>query len=378
MIQAATGIMIAYVITFFLLPFVIRIARQNKLYDIPDERKTHTDSISSLGGIGIFAGLLLSLLLVSDFKSIDSDFQYYLASFIIVFIIGLIDDLFVLKAWKKAFGQFAIAAILTFKAHLLVPDLHGFLGIYQLNAVSSHILSFFAIILIINSYNLIDGVDGLAASLGMMSCSLFGIYFLLNNNIAYALLGFCMSGALLAFLIYNFHPARIFMGDSGSTLIGLVNAVLIMKFVENPAPGQAIVIAASPAIGFGMLLIPLMDVLRVFVMRLYHGRSPFVPDRNHLHHLLVNKGYTHGSITLILLLSGIYFAGISYLLQDLNINLIVATQFCMFFGSVYLTKNFLPVYKSMHIVQNKEEEQDKETRIYPMYGAKEKVTVNED
>ena len=162
MIQAATGIMIAYLITFFLLPFVIRIARQNKLYDIPDERKTHTDSISSLGGIGIFAGLLLSILLVSDFKNIDSDFQYYLASFIIVFIIGLIDDLFVLTAWKKAFGQFAIAAILTFKAHLLIPGLHGFLGIDSLNAVSSHLLSFFAIILIINSYNLIDGVDGLA------------------------------------------------------------------------------------------------------------------------------------------------------------------------------------------------------------------------
>src|ERR1700751_52323 len=117
MVLVAAGMFIAYMVTFFLMPFIIRIARINKLYDVPDERKTHTYPISSLGGVGIIAGISISLLLVSDFKQGDSEFQYYLASFFILFIIGVIDDIFVLKPWKKVLGQLLVASILTVKAH---------------------------------------------------------------------------------------------------------------------------------------------------------------------------------------------------------------------------------------------------------------------
>ncbi len=381
MIQTAAGIMIAYLITFFLMPFVIRIARNNKLYDIPDARKTHTDPISSLGGIGIFFGLTLSLLLVSDFTAFSSDFQYYLAAFFVIFILGVIDDIFVLTAWKKVLGQFAVAGMLTLKAHLVITNLHGFLGIYQISEMESLFISFFSIILIINSFNLIDGVDGLAATLGLFSCLLFGLFFLINENTAFALLGFSMGGALLAFLIYNFPPARIFMGDSGSTLIGLVNAVLIIKFVETGAISPNFSVQAAPAVGFGILLIPLMDVLRVFVIRLMRKQSPFAPDRNHLHHILLNKAYTHTGVTLSIFIIAVFFAVVSFSMQNLNINFIVAAQFIMFFAGVFFLKRFLPSRGRLHIVSERNTvpaPEPADIRVYKIYSAKEKLSVNEE
>lgn len=379
MIETSTGIIIAYLITFFLMPFVIKIAHVNKLYDIPDERKTHTDPISSLGGIGIFFGLMLSLMLVSDFQSFSSEFQYYLAAFFIIFILGVIDDIFVLKAWKKVLGQFGVAAILTFKAHLLVTNLHGFLSIYTLTEVESHLITFFSILLIINSFNLIDGVDGLAASLGLLACLLLGLFFLLNNNIAFALLGFSMTGALLAFLIYNFPPAKIFMGDSGSTLLGVVISVLTLKFVETAGSSQVLGIRSAPAVGFGILLIPLMDVLRVFMLRLVKRKSPFAPDRNHLHHILLNKAYTHTRVTLWLLVFSVIFSTITFFMQSININLIILSQFTLFFGGVGIIKRFLPARNTMHIVTRELEEiEAEEVKVYTIYPSKEKITVNEE
>ena len=276
MVEVAVGIIIAYLITFFLLPLVIRFAQDNKLFDLPDERKTHVHKVSSLGGIAIFVGVILSLLLVSDFKDFNAELQYYVASFFIIFSLGVIDDIFILKAWKKFLGQLLATAMLTFKGNLLITDLHGFLGVHTLTYAESIYISFFSILLLINSFNLIDGVDGLAGSIGFIACLLFGVFFLKNNIISYAILSFSMCGALLAFLMYNFPPAKIFMGDSGSTLIGLMTAILSIKFIENASIQANFANQATPVIAFGFLLIPLMDVLRVFALRIYKKQSPLM------------------------------------------------------------------------------------------------------
>ena len=289
MIQVATGITIAYLTTFFLLPLIIKLAHQNKIYDIPDERKTHNYPVSSLGGIAIFSGLILSMLLVSDFNNYNADMQYYIAGLFVIFILGLIDDIFILKAWKKTLGQLAVAAVLTLKGGLLVTNLHGFLGMYALTHTESVYISFFTIILLINAFNLLDGVDGLAASMGLVACLFFGVLFLINNVLPYAVMAFSIAGALLAFLMYNFPPAKIFMGDSGSTLIGLICSMLAIKFVENPAIQLNLADYSTPAIAFGFLLIPLMDVLRVFALRIAKGKSPLAPDRSHFHHLITKQ-----------------------------------------------------------------------------------------
>jgi len=132
MIQVVAGIIIAYLLTYFLLPLVIRIAHDNQLYDIPDERKIHNPQVSSLGGIAIFTGIILSLLLVSDFNNYNSELQYFIAAFFIIFILGLIDDIFFLKAWKKILGQLLVTAMLTLKGNLLITNFYGFLGVHQL------------------------------------------------------------------------------------------------------------------------------------------------------------------------------------------------------------------------------------------------------
>jgi len=379
MIQVAAGIIISYLITFFLLPLVIRIADDNKLYDLPDERKTHVHEVSSLGGIAIFAGLILSLLLVSDFNNFNAELQYFIAAFFIIFLLGLIDDIFFLKAWKKILGQVIVTLMLTIKGHLLITNLHGFLGIHNLTYAESIYVSFFTVTLLINSFNLIDGVDGLAGSIGFVSCLLFGTFFLMKNIIPYAVMSFCVCGALLAFLMYNFPPAKIFMGDSGSTLIGLMASILAIKFVESPAIQRDFFDQSTPAIAFGFLLIPLLDVLRVFAIRISKKQSPLAPDRNHLHHLLQNKGLSHTEVTVTLLTAQFLFAGISLLMQSLDLNLIIIIQFGIYFASVYFLKRFIPVRKKLHIVREEiEEAAMPDLKVYPIFSKKEKRSVQED
>ncbi|HYJ65558.1 MAG TPA: MraY family glycosyltransferase [Parafilimonas sp.] len=378
MIQVATGIIIAYLTTFFLLPLIIKLAHQNKIYDVPDERKTHNYPVSSLGGIAIFSGLILSMLLVSDFNNYNAELQYYVAGLFVIFILGLIDDIFILKAWKKTLGQLAVAAVLTLKGGLLVTNLHGFLGMHALTHTESVYISFFTIILLINAFNLLDGVDGLAASIGLVACLLFGVFFLINNVLPYAVLAFSIAGALLSFLMYNFPPAKIFMGDSGSTLIGLICSMLAIKFVENPAIQVNLTGYSTPAIAFGFLLIPLMDVLRVFALRIAKGKSPLIPDRSHFHHLLQNKGLSHTEVTITLLAGEFVFALITLLLHNININIVIASQFILYFTSVYILKRFVPVRKKLHIVREEDEEETGDSKVYLIYPMKEKVSANED
>ena len=379
MIQVAVGIIIAYLITFFLLPLVIRFAQDNKLYDLPDERKTHIQEVSSLGGIAIFVGLILSILLVSDFSDFNSELRYYIAAFFIIFSLGVIDDIFILKAWKKFLGQFLATAMLTFKGNLLITDLHGFLGIHALTYIESIYISFFSILLLINSFNLIDGVDGLAGSIGFIACLLFGVFFLKNNIIPYAILSFSICGALLAFLMYNFPPAKIFMGDSGSTLIGLITAILAIRFVENASIQANFTNQVTPVIAFGFLLIPLMDVLRVFALRIYKKQSPLMPDRNHLHHLLQNKGLSHAETTTTLIIAQFAFAGFTFAIQEMNINLVLGLQFLFYFSSVYVLNKYIPVRKKMHIIRTELAEAEiPDMKVYPIYPLKEKVPVRKD
>lgn len=379
MIQVAAGIIIAYLTTFFLLPLIIKLAHENKIYDLPDERKTHNYPVSSLGGIAIFSGMILSMLLVSDFNNYNAEMQYYIAGLFVIFILGLIDDIFILKAWKKTLGQLAVAAVLTLKGGLIVTNLHGFFGIYTLTHTESIYISFFTIILLINAFNLLDGVDGLAASIGLAACLLFGTFFLINNALAYAVLAFSIAGSLLAFLMYNFPPAKIFMGDSGSTLIGLICSMLAIKFVENSNIQLNLSHYATPAVAFGFLLIPLLDVLRVFALRISKGKSPLVPDRNHLHHLLQNKGLTHTEVTITLLAAQLIFTAITFSLQNININIILACQFVLYFASVYVLRRFVPVRKKLHLVREEVIEDDDENfKVYPIYPVKEKISIKED
>ena len=161
---------------------------------------------------------------------------------------------------KKFIGQVLAAFLIIYYGSIQIQSMHGFFGVYQLPEMFSLILTYFAVIVIINSFNLIDGVDGLAGSLGLMAALLFGIYFLQVDMLHIHILAFSLAGSLLAFLIFNFQPAKIFMGDTGSLLIGAINAILVIKFINVAnAPDVSFPSDFTCAIGFTILMIPLLD-----------------------------------------------------------------------------------------------------------------------
>jgi UDP-N-acetylmuramyl pentapeptide phosphotransferase/UDP-N-acetylglucosamine-1-phosphate transferase len=320
----------------------LQIAEQKRLYDIPDERKVHAQAVASLGGVGIFGGFLLaSLLSIQGY--LNPEFQYFFAAALVIFFLGLKDDLVVLSASKKIIGQIIAASILIHLGNIRISSMHGLFGFNdQLPEAFELALSYLTIIVVINSFNLIDGIDGLAGSLGVLTMLVFGTYFFAIGYQAYALLAFALAGSLVAFLIFNHPPAKIFMGDSGSLMIGLINAIMVVKFINVANdPAVAVPLDSSVAIGVAILIIPLVDTLRVFSIRIFNGRSPFTPDRNHIHHLLLSRGLTHAGVTLTCVSANISFIVLAYTCRSLGstylLLLMLSLAFAAF-GLLYYTR----------------------------------------
>jgi UDP-N-acetylmuramyl pentapeptide phosphotransferase/UDP-N-acetylglucosamine-1-phosphate transferase len=255
----------------------------------------------------------------------------------VIFFLGLKDDILVLTPIKKFIGQVLAAFLIIYYGRIQIRSMHGFFGVHELPEMFSLLISYFSVIVIINSFNLIDGVDGLAGMLGLMSSALFGIYFYMNASgmEPYYVLAFSLCGSLIAFLIFNFQPAKIFMGDTGSLLVGVVNAILVLKFIDpGNGPESVNPIVSSPAIGFTVLMIPLLDTLRVFAIRIFKRRSPFSPDRNHIHHLLLDRGLSHRTITLLLVAVNVSMVVFVYLARSLGCTILILSVIAIFFSFI--------------------------------------------
>ncbi len=329
---------LSFLITFFAIPVIIQVAKDKKLFDEPDERKVHKAVIPTLGGLGIFAGFIVATLMGVP-QGITTELQYFAAASIVIFFLGMKDDILVLSASKKFIGQLIAAGILIKFAGVQITNMHGFLGIYEIPHYASIALSLFTIIVITNSFNLIDGIDGLAGSLGLLTTLVFGTYFFYINQLAYAVMAFALAGSLISFLLYNFSPAKIFMGDTGSLLLGLINSILVIKFINLAGtPGVNLPLAAAPAIGFAILMIPLFDTLRVFGLRILDRRSPFSPDRTHVHHFLLDIGFSHKKITLYCVSLNILIIAMAYGLRNFGTTIVMGmlliTGF-LFIGIIY-------------------------------------------
>lgn len=323
---------VSFIISFLAIPVVMQIAEQKKLFDVPDERKVHTHAVTSLGGVGIFGGFLLAALL-SIQGYLNPEFQYFFAAALVIFFLGLKDDLVVLSASKKFIGQVVAASIIIHLGGIRLDSMHGLFGFDQLPEAFALALTYLTIIVVINSFNLIDGIDGLAASLGIMTMLIFGTYFYMVGFQAYALLAYSLGGSLIAFLIFNNHPAKIFMGDSGSLMIGLVNAILVIKFINVASdPAIALPIESTAAIGFSILIVPLLDTLRVFAIRIFKGCSPFTPDRNHIHHLLMDWGLGHAAIALLCVGINIGFVIFAYSFRSIGPTYLLLTMLSLSFA----------------------------------------------
>ncbi|MEP6582819.1 MAG: MraY family glycosyltransferase [Ginsengibacter sp.] len=307
---------LAFLITFFSIPVIIEVAKEKKFFDEPDERKVHKVVIPTLGGLGIFAGFIMATLIGVP-PSAASVLQYFIAAMMVIFFLGIKDDILILSATKKFIGQLVAAAIIIKFGGVQISNMHGFLGIYEIPHTASILLSLFTIVVITNSFNLIDGVDGLAGCLGLLTSVIFGVYFLATSQLMYAVMAFALSGSLVGFLIYNFSPAKIFMGDTGSLLIGLLNSIFVIKFIAVASdPTLGFVLDSAPALGFAILIVPLFDTLRVVSLRIINRRSPFSPDRNHIHHFLLDFGLSHKMISIVCVVTNILLISLALLLRS--------------------------------------------------------------
>ncbi len=326
MYSVILGFITAFLLTFVAIPSIISVAHKKKLFDEPGDRHSHTVNTPSLGGIGIFAGVIFSIILWTPF-GVFGDLQYILCAFIIIFLIGAKDDIDPISPRAKLIGQVLAAFILVFKANVKLTSLYGIFGIYQISEPWSIALSMFTILVIINAFNLIDGINGLSASVSALISLTLGTWFLMVDRVELAIVAYALAGSVIAFLKYNITPAKIFMGDTGSLLCGLVASILSIKFIElqRDLPlDSAYAFKSAPAVAFGIMILPLYDTLRVFIMRSLKGKSPLHPDRSHIHHLLIDSGLTHMQSTYVLVGVNLLFIFMVVSFQSMgNLNLLI-------------------------------------------------------
>ncbi len=312
-------VLTAFLVTYLAIPSIISIAHEKHLFDEPDYRSSHQKKTPALGGIAIFSGAILAFVLWTPILQF-SDLQYILCAFIILFLVGARDDISPLSPRYKLLGQLLATFIFVFKSKVMLSGLYGLFGFQNVFPEwFSIIITIFCMISIINAFNLIDGIDGLAGSIGILILGTLGVWFYMVGKMGYAAVAFSIVGATMAFLKYNFAPAKIFMGDAGSLLIGLAVAILIIEFIvindHLPMDNQAR-FENIPAVAIGIMILPLFDATRVFLIRISKGISPFRPDKRHLHHLLLDYGYSHTKATLILFFANMSFICMVFGLHD--------------------------------------------------------------
>lgn len=320
-INIALGFVFAFIITYITIPSIIRIARVKHLYDVPGERSSHDTIIPTLGGLGIFIGFILSITFWTDF-SVYPSLQYLEFALVTVFFLGIKDDIIAISPLYKTIGILLASGVLVIWGDVRITSFSGFFGIGELPYWASIAFTIFVIFTIINAFNLIDGINGLCSSSGIITSLSFGVWFFLAGgevNYQRVIIIVSLIGALLAFLRYNITPAKIFMGDTGSLLLGLLLSFFVIEFLEaNKEYHGPYKINSSPVVAMGFMAIPLVDMAKVFIIRLSQGKSPFYPDKNHIHHLLLKLGLTHTAATLILSIVSMFFAFLVLLLQDIG------------------------------------------------------------
>ena len=332
-------ILVSFIIGLLFMPLVINIARSRNFVVKPNKRTSHDGDIPNIGGVNIFVSFLLTVFLFSF--GIISQMQYTIIGIFIILIIGFVDDLIEVRPFMKLFGELTSAFFLIIVSDIRLTNLHGFLGINELSLFSSYFLSIFVFIVVINSLNLIDGVDGLASGLGILYSMFFAVYFSFTGNTYLAISAYAMVGSLIVFFIYNVFgsTSKIFMGDSGSLLLGYMITLYVFEFCEMNAVHQisdSFFMPAAPAVVICVLSVPLFDTLRVMLTRIKKGVSPFHPDRNHIHHLLLKTGLKHRQVTFVLLAVSLFFVCLGLIGRNWSNGLLVLIAFSIASALTYI------------------------------------------
>ena len=298
-----------FLVVFISIPSIVRVVRTKHLFDEPDERSAHTSRTPTLGGLAIFAGFVISSSLWVNVEQMPY-FQFVIAACLVVFFIGIKDDILIIAPVTKFSGQITAALILIIFGGIRISNLHGFFGIHEISYITSTLITLLTILVVINGFNFIDGVDGLSASIGIVTAGAFTYWFLWSKNFQLATIALSLIGSLFAFFLFNVfgEKNKIFMGDTGSLIIGLILSALVIEFNElNTDKTKECSIYPAPAVSFGILIIPLFDLMRVMFIRLVTGKPVLKPDKNHLHHQLLQLGLSHARVTLIISIVNLLF-----------------------------------------------------------------------
>lgn len=324
--------LVSFLFGWMAMPIVIRIAKAKGFVVRPNKRMSHTGEVPNIGGLNICFSFILTYLFF-EFEQMNHN-QFFMIGLFAIMVIGFIDDILVLTPLAKLLGETLAGIALIGFADIRITHLHGIFGINEIGIIPSYLISLFILIAIINAVNLIDGIDGLASGLGILYCLFFAIYFGLVGETGWSFIGICMIGSLAVFFIYNVFGNRekIFMGDSGSLLLGYLLTAFVFRFCEINALGGTPALFhmdAAPAVAVCVLTVPIFDTIRVSITRIKKGRSPFQPDKNHIHHLLLRTGLNHIQTTCVLLTVSLLFIALGIVGRNWNLWLLLIADFAL-------------------------------------------------
>lgn len=288
---------VSFFVVYLLTPFIRALGLKFLAIDKKNKRKMHTKVITKLGGIAVYVGfwgamVLPFILSLKDYRQFIIVFLFYFFVSSIVLLLGVFDDIKGANALTK-FSVQVLVAIICIKFGYFIRAIS--FGVLIIDNV--YFMYFFTIVWItgvINAINLIDGLDGLACGIVGIISFIFGIILVYYGNVFEAMVAFALFGGCVGFLKYNFHPAKIFMGDTGSLFMGIVLALLSIKIANFPKNSAGIFLPVL------IMSMPLLDMARVFFLRLVKRKHPFQADNSHIHHILIKHKFTHPNTVLIL------------------------------------------------------------------------------
>lgn len=343
-VKLGVGFLFSFLITFFSIPTIIKISRRKNLMDEPGIRSSHVRKIPNLGGIAIFYSLAICASIFA-YELFDL-YKFLFASLVILLYVGVMDDIVVMRAYKKLLAQIIVAVLIVLGSDVRIRNLFGLFGVYELNYFISVLFSIFTFIILINAFNLIDGIDGLAGGYSIVCAGIyaFSYYRLGSYNYPLVILSMIMIGAVLAFMYYNlshYRNRKIFMGDTGSMILGFLLAFTSICFIDlfidkNDYDIPRYHLESAPVIAVTALILPIVDTLNVIFIRLKNKKSPFDADRNHIHHKVVDLGITHRRASFYIIVYYLFIIVVAYLLRHINNNILLVIVLLVGFLGAYI------------------------------------------
>lgn len=338
------GLALSFAITYFSIPTILKISKRKNLMDEPGVRSSHIRKIPNLGGIALFYSIAICASIFA--YELFVQYKFLFASLVVLLFIGVMDDIMVMRAIKKLMAQVAVSLLIVVGSDVRIRSLFGVLGVYELNYYISVILSVFTFIILINAFNLIDGIDGLAGGYSVICSLIFGLsyYRLGEYNYPLVVLSAIIIGSVSAFLIYNlsnYRSTKIFMGDTGSMILGFLLAFTAFRFIDlfiddtySNAPKYHL--KSILVVAISILILPIVDTLNVIIIRLLNKKSPFDADKNHIHHQLLSLGLTHRKSTFYMIIYYMLVVLITYSLRHIEANLLLIIILSLGFLGAYI------------------------------------------